>query len=136
MPDDVLDLIDGTLRDYETSADAMRWTPDPDARDRADKQGEVTVTITSDLSGFYAAMAEVTAGLIRTFGEMLVSPWVKSVKRLAEQLAHDIDARERPRWHVRRCTTCNPGCALTPPCPGGREYSRRRKARARRNRRR
>jgi hypothetical protein len=27
-PDPVLDLIDHALRDYETSADAMHWTPD------------------------------------------------------------------------------------------------------------
>jgi hypothetical protein len=27
-PDPVLDSIDHALRDYETSADAMRWTPD------------------------------------------------------------------------------------------------------------
>jgi len=30
MAGDVLDLIDGALQDYETSGDAMRWSPDPD----------------------------------------------------------------------------------------------------------
>lgn len=28
---DVLDLIDGAIEDYETSRDAMRWTPEPEA---------------------------------------------------------------------------------------------------------
>lgn len=30
-PDSVLDAIDGALCDHQVSADAMRWTPDPDA---------------------------------------------------------------------------------------------------------
>lgn len=36
---DVLDMIDGALRDWETSTDAMRWTPDPPDGDRIDLSG-------------------------------------------------------------------------------------------------
>lgn len=33
-PEDVLDTIDHALRDWETSADAMRWNPKPHTRRR------------------------------------------------------------------------------------------------------
>lgn len=44
MSDDIVELIDGALRDYTTSTDAMRWTPEPMAEWGAGAKAE-TVTL-------------------------------------------------------------------------------------------
>jgi hypothetical protein len=44
VPDDILGLIDGAIEDWETSDDAMRWTPEPPRR-RAPRGSEPSYTV-------------------------------------------------------------------------------------------
>lgn len=135
MPDTdtTLTLIDGALHDWDTSPDAMRWTPD--AKPAADPIDGISMaqlaegfqllhdTLTHSLSSFFANCSAVFAELADAIGPML-----------EHAAQHEADAEARPSWHERRCPTCNPRCANTAPWTYGPEYQRRRKARARRNR--
>jgi hypothetical protein len=80
------------------------------------------------------AMNSVTEVLTRTVAPIMTAIF-RSVAPLLVAAAHEDDVAKRPRWHVRRCAKCNPRCANTEPWAYGREYNRRRKARARRRRR-
>lgn len=53
----------------------------------------------------------------------------------AAAVLHEADKQKRPRWHRRKCRTCNPA-GFTDPLPYGREYHRRQLARRRRGRKR
>jgi hypothetical protein len=56
---DILSLIDGAIEDWETSEDAMRWTPEPPAR-----QAEPSYTIIDETHVWTGEMA-------RAFGELI-----------------------------------------------------------------
>ena len=127
--DAVLDSIDGALRDYATSADAMRWSPHPENVAPEREMVRIQLGDFVDL----AALAEFTRQLNAMFAELTryagvaVVPFVK----LAGLIAHAALAEDRK--HRIRCRECNPA-GNPPPFPGGTEYNRRRRARARRRR--
>jgi hypothetical protein len=129
---DILDAIDGALFDYATSKDAMRWQPPEEQPEPLLPTPMIPVNIDIDLSGFmrgFEQLGEVMESLVRGFAEAL-----KPVGKFVQRISHDIDAREHPRWHKRRCRTCNPRGNPRPLAVNGHEYRRRRKARMRRNR--
>lgn len=129
---DVLDSIDGTLRDYETSADAMRWTPDPPPVTVRDETERVYLEWNHVISA--EALTEFGRQISAMFSQMTAAPGAMSVPlaKMAAAVAHARAAQDRK--HRIRCRTCNPA-GNPPPFPGGAEYHRRQKARARRRRR-
>lgn len=86
----ILDTIDGALRDYETSGDAMRWAPE--GKRAAVAAADVPVF---DLSGF--------AGAVERMAEA-IRPVVEAQARMCVQFTHAIDRGFFPEAH-RRCVT-------------------------------
>lgn len=129
MPGDILDVIDGALRDNTVSGDAMRWRPEPEApearEDHADDGAAVLASI--DLSGFMEAMREAGEALLR-FGTTV---W----KALGQflPLAPCVIGHERQRDRAR-CRRCNPKGNPRPLAVNGHEYTKRQRARRRRRR--
>jgi hypothetical protein len=126
MADLILAAIDGALADHETSADAMRWSPDrvicdggrplmpapPSALLGLGSMDPaclgaifqpVSLSISADFSQFAAAMQRMAEAVV----ESLI-PASKRATAFVSRLAHELDRRERPRWHLRNCRTCNP----------------------------
>lgn len=136
---DILDAIDSSLRDNSVSADAMRWTPDPEAAEltgegytRGDGAGGWPTLVIVDEVDWDAISAELNA-FFRSFAEaaQAMGQTLHPFAEMAARTVHARDARERPRWHRIRCRQCNPaGNPL--PLPGGQEYQRRQQARRRR----
>lgn len=65
---DIVDTIDGALRDFETSLDAMRWTAEPPiAPPRATLPDvpQVVVTITPIVEQFQRAMRQLAEVIVR-----------------------------------------------------------------------
>ena len=128
-PDAVLDSIDGALRDYATSADAMRWSPEPENVKEGLEPCDCGVTDfarlinTEALAAFHRSLNEAFSIMAGTMGRTL-----EAFTGMYHPLMAIYDRRHRNRCHV-----CNPaGNPL--PFPGGAEYHRRRKARQRRRR--
>ena len=128
-PDAVLEAIEGALRDYSMSADAMRWTPEPETADAEDVIWfELNRVVNME------AVAEFGRQISAMFSQMAASAGQMSVPllKMAGEIAHAADVQERPRWHRRRCPRCNPRGFTTASWSYGHEYRRRLKARARR----
>jgi hypothetical protein len=126
----ILDSIDGALRDFETSKDAMRWLPEDKRPDGPASDGipggaaPVAVAVTVDAEEFARALndfAEIMARVLR--------PAVEDTARLF----HAISAAFFPDQHLR-CHTCHPARRPKPLAVDGHEYRRRMKARQRRRR--
>lgn len=122
---DILAAIDGAVRDWETSADAMRWSPEPV---RLKPPPPVWMEVMVDVEGFHRAitgMAETVNQMARGFSEAN-----QSLARALANMGHTWDARDNPKAHVRcaRCHPCaNPGPMLgvKPSLPRGRRHRRR-----------
>lgn len=129
--DAVLDSIDGALRDFEVSNDAMRWTPNPPPVVKRDETQQVY------LEAYRVFNAEALAEFGRRMNAMFiqftqaVGAMSVPLAKMAAVVAHAQAAQDRR--HRIRCRTCNPA-GNPPPTPGGAEYHRRMKARARRRR--
>jgi hypothetical protein len=139
---DILDAIDSSLRDNSVSADAMRWSPDPEAAEAEEDwrpwidmprrltchPADLGLTdsrvildeVNWDL--FTVTMASVPTGSawkVEQIGTMLrMTRTVSCVACLG-------------RWRSARCRSCHP-LAFPFPLPGGFEYRRRQQARRRR----
>jgi hypothetical protein len=138
----VLDSIDGALRDFETSTDAMRWVP----------EGERLAAVMPDappgpwipLDG--ATWIAPVPASVPVFVD--VAEFSRSVNALAEAVNralrpvfedtarqfHALSAALYPQRH-RRCGTCHPSRKPKPLAVDGHEYQRRLRARRRRKRR-
>lgn len=139
--DATLEAIDGALRDWGMSQDAMRWTPEPTPVGDGAERPQVLVTI--DTSQAVAALQHLSRQLQQlattTIGPLVptlrntaeaFAPLLKSQAKAAAHLLHAYDAAQRPRWHRRRCATCNP--AGNPPPLAGKFKSGPKAARMRR----
>ena len=141
--DTTLEAIDGCLRDNSVSQDAMRWSPDAEADEvsgagytRGGMAGFSPSLVIYDevnwdaverrLAAFTGSFATGMLDLSLAFSKALLP-----IAEFGRQVGHNLDARDRPRWHRNRCRECNPaGNPL--PLEGGAEYRRRQKARKRR----
>jgi hypothetical protein len=119
----ILDQIDGALRDFDTSGDAMRWwVPEGERRPWPDAVAPVAGTI--DTEEFTRALNELGAAITRAF-----RPVIEDTVRQF----HALSAVLFPSQH-RRCVTCHPGRKPKPLAVDGHEYQRRLAARRRRKR--
>lgn len=116
--DDVLGSIDHALRDFDTSDDAMRWTPEPaPPLPQLRPPGFARVVIRVDIAPFMAAVRSIT----KAFG------------RLGNMLAKYGHALGNPDHDVVRCHRCRPYANPTP-LRHGPAYRARARRRTRRNR--
>jgi len=144
--DDILDAIDGSLRDNSVSPDAMRWSPDPEAARQERQAGLagfiirpadvqfIECSFTIDVRPFIEPLTRSMADLSEAFTRVgrACSKAVVQMATMCEAHYHPYLAA-RDRRHRARCRTCNPaGNPL--PLPGGGEYRRRQLARKRRRR--
>jgi hypothetical protein len=138
--DATLAAIDGCLRDNSVSGDAMRWSPDPGADELTPApqwRGATPSLVIYDEVADWQAAGEHLSVFADAFADgmkvvaVAVAKALLPLAGLSRQLAHAQDMQDRPRWHRIRCPQCNPA-GNPPPCPGGREYHRRQKARRRR----
>lgn len=119
MSDPVLDTIDHVLHDYETSPDAMRWTPEA--------RPEVA-TPAVDLEAVRRSLAVI--------GE-LVTAYSKAITEFAQRLGKTFRRFSHAMAvanlnHMRsRCRICSPMANPVPLAINGTEYHRRRKRRSR-----
>lgn len=125
MGTDVLESIDGALRDFETSKDAMRWLPEDKrapspARERV--HDPLAVALTVDVEEFARSLNELIDVLARAFRPVIED---------AARQVHSLGAALFPAWH-RGCGTCRP--ERKPLAVDGREYHRRQQARRKRKR--
>lgn len=124
MTDHVLTTIDQALDDWQTSSDAMRWTPgDPEALAQEQRKpgwqlrrtglqgrdGVVTVTIVPDVTAFEEALREVARFVAHDLMERIrqLEPILRAYQR------HETFARPKPlpidghayrrRRRTRRC---------------------------------
>lgn len=128
-----LDLIDGALRDYELSSDAMRWTPDETARDDgwSQMQGMTpSLVIFDECAAAFSTTMQAAGQALRTLvgGFQLFTEALGAVEFPPSHIACAI---LRPRQHVR-CHDCNPIANPRPLAINGAAYRRRQKARRRR----
>lgn len=114
--EDVLEAIDNAVEDWETSGDAMRWTP--------------------EVPDIYAALGpERMAALQHAFRQVsvtvrvMVRQYTRAFGRMAHRL-HRLHAAQHPKEHLR-CRTCRPHANPAPLCIDGHEYNRRRRRRKR-----
>lgn len=117
MSDPVLDSIDHVLHDFDTSPDAMRWTPEPAKQPRME--------LTPD-------QIQALRRVFNTAGEA-VARGIKSLTKAFERagkaylnFAHQVSAHDRTR-----CRVCRP-YANPKPLAFGAEYHRRSRRRNRR----
>ena len=151
----VLAAIDGAVRDWETSSDAMRWTPSRlPSLNQAQKETARRLCARTGVDG-YAAMFMVLdaepvsspGAQIQAIGRAVASAFAPALAQVGavcrtlgkafgnlpvQRMAHDLDAGKNPRAHIR-CAVCNP-CAnsgpvlgVKPSLPKGRRHSRKRK---------
>lgn len=133
----ILDTIDGALRDYETSGDAMRWTPEEKSgipvRDGISVDIDIdTADFDAALEAFSRSMDRAAEAITRMFGA--VKSAVESTALALGQMGHSMHLSLHPGQH-KRCVTCHPWRKPKPLAVNGHEYQRRLKARLRRNRR-
>ena len=142
MSGDVLDAIDGALRDYDTSHDAMRWVPDRVICDGGQplrigwhQPGSITVLTPTVIAVDDATAAAFTALAQRfqALGRATVDMWEPAAKAIAD-LAHAIDRGINPGLHNRWCARCRPLANPRPLCIDGAEYRRRQRNRRKRRR--
>lgn len=126
MTGSVLDTIDGALRDWETSPDAMRWNPVLSGDRASTEQGLII-----DISGIVQAM-EIASAAVAAFAATMAEA-LKPFAWLGRTLAHDRHMAQHPREHIR-CHVCHQQANPLRLCIDGHAYARRRKARARRKR--
>jgi hypothetical protein len=124
---DILDVIDGTLRDYAVSGDAMRWSPDPEARE-ADTDGGASLLLSVDVSGFVEGLRQVCEAIAR-----LGAVCAKAMRPMDLLAALCTGRHERPRDRAR-CPRCNPRGNPGALAVNGREYQRRLRNRRKRGR--
>lgn len=152
----VLDSIDGAIRDYETSSDAMRWRPGgereaepaPPRSPWFDLSGATIVlnrplatapdvrqttpllspsAFTGSVSGpLYPQACEDLAAFGRALAETF-----RPLVEWASRMVHDLHLLFFPSGH-RRCLTCHPERKPKPLAVNGHEYQRRLRARRRR----
>lgn len=122
MTADILAAIDGSLRDYETSRDAMRWNPGlSEAREPAAVPAPDPLIIPPG-GGTFPVGADIFAdvsGITEVF---------RRIAAMLEQFGHD----HRTRRDRIRCRECHPQGNPGPLAVNGHEYRRRQRARARR----
>lgn len=124
----ILDQIDGALRDFDTSGDAMRWIPEGE-RKPMPVPGAVTpppviVALTMDTEEFTRSLNEFAEAMARAFRPV--------IEDTAKQF-HALSAALFPVQH-RRCLACHPGRKPKPLAVDGHECQRRLRARRRRRR--
>ena len=127
MSEDILDMIDGTLRDYAVSGDAMRWTPEPEPDPEGRDAGPAVLTqVTVDVSGFVDGLRQVCEAIAR-FGAACAKGM-----RLPDLLAALCTGRHERSRDRARCPKCNPAGNPRPLAVNGHEYRRRQLNRRRR----
>lgn len=128
MTPGILDVIDGALRDFETSADAMRWVPEE--KRKPGPAGvpvmlglpPVAFALTVDTEEFARSLSELGAAIAR----MLLPVVEDTVKQF-----HALSMALFPYQH-QRCFTCHPARKPRPLAVDGHAYQRRLAARRRR----
>jgi hypothetical protein len=110
---DILDLIDGAIHDVETSADAMRWSPDPPPRPSTVPTAPPGLTdwqltvLQEAFANLAAHMTELARAVFRDLG--------RAFAEIADLMDSDHlepeDPRERALW-LRRNRNTGP---KTPP---------------------
>ena len=115
----IIDTIDNALDDWQTSADAMRWTPDAEhARPTMPRPTVAMVArFVVDMEPFRRAMEQIAKTIAETAERL--RPWL-------EKFAHEL-----PEHDKTRCARCSPQANPPTLCIDGREYHRRRKGRRR-----
>lgn len=101
---DIIETIDGALRDFEVSGDAMRWTPEPPEpapRQRLARGGVLMVPDVADPSAPTAdeISRAVPIDVVEVVLEIDTSRFVEAMRRAAEALtamAPKIEALTRP----------------------------------------
>lgn len=134
MTGDILDLIDSTVRDYETGPDAVRYNP-TGGGSRGELEGMLPVGVVFD----------ELADFMRRFGEQMELVMVPAANALGASLSSAIPAtREFEhafmlgvmkafRLRPQHFGVGNVGCFCHPaPFPAARDYRRRTKHRNRR----
>lgn len=117
----ILDSIDGALHDWETSPDAMRWSPRlAEVKHRA-------------VDGAAPERPAVTGTGLAEFGRAIGEAF-RPLLDWAKRMFHDLSRLIFPDQH-RRCVTCHPSRKPKPLAVDGHEYQRRLKARRRRRKR-
>ena len=124
MPDttsSTIATIDGALRDYEASADAMRWAPDRvicdgggvlpiESRDGPSvipaglPPREFAVRVIESFALWGSAYIEAATPVIRAFAEA----WNKLAAASSHDLSVSFLSPANKRRHRRRCRRCNP----------------------------
>lgn len=134
MAPGILDSIDGALRDYGTSCDAMRWMPEnkrlaaPHRESPAPASGRVSLEppavliLSVDTEEFARSLNDLAEAMAR-----VLNPVVEDTAKLFHALSHALF----PSQH-RRCWTCHPSRKPKPLAVNGHEYQRRLRARRRR----
>lgn len=102
----VLDSIDGAIRDYETSKDAMRWAP-PEDRAAAETPGDLdgAVNVEARIVAWATSAAEAYMASMRGIAEAMWPILVeacKSMSELAAVLQPVIEARRLEGSAMRR----------------------------------
>lgn len=108
--DGVLDQIDHALHDWDTSGDAMRWTPEPPPKPAA----PTILDISAPMLRVATAVQEANAKIVRAFTNM-----AKQIVRLQVQIRRLTAAQAEAEAQIRRTAM-------------HREYHRRQKRRSRR----
>lgn len=147
--DGTLDLIDGALRDYELSSDAMRWQPDRAACDgtgytrggasrtegRIGLQGmTASLVIYDEVTTFTAAVGDAGNAYLQAVGPAVrsfVGAFQSVTEAIVVKIGHDFHRAYYPRQHVR-CRECHPIANPRPLAISGAKYRRKQKARRRR----
>jgi hypothetical protein len=78
--EDVLTSIDHTLRDFDVSNDAMRWTPEPTPHREV---------IAPDFTAFFTAAQRAAADISRVMAKVTrtIAEWSPRIQELRRQLA-------------------------------------------------
>jgi hypothetical protein len=77
----ILDSIDGALRDFETSTDAMRWVPEDERKSVAAQRSAASAAARS---GEWIALGyPVTDGRLPLGGDMDLAPLVRVIEQIA-----------------------------------------------------
>ena len=103
----VLDSIDGAIRDYETSKDAMRWAPPESRAATAEALPEIDAVtdIEARIVAWAIGAAEAYMASMRRIGEVMWPILVeacKSMSELAAVLQPVIEARRLEDSAMRR----------------------------------
>lgn len=135
---DIDDAIEGYItNDYDVSADAMRWTPEPADDDEAAGDWQPVFDMDAArqaMNAFQQVVFPQFAQVQRAFAEI-----GKVLRRTVYANHHPVFAPtvygDGYRQHYRSCCLCNPAGNPKPLPLNGTEYRRRTRSRRRRNRR-